>query len=91
MLIYHRKPLKCVHLSPELDVEERCIKEVSQTLDVDDLLHLSTSFYERLHCFSLNVELWDQSRYCNESTNQHPQIIDMTKKSSLYHNVYKEE
>lgn len=51
-----------MHQLPELDVEQWCIHEVSQTLNVDDLLHLSTSFYERLHWFSLNIELWDQLR-----------------------------
>lgn len=69
------KVYEYLYLLPKLDVEERCITEVRQTLDVDDLLHLRTSFYERLHRFSLNIDLWDQLR-SYKSTNQHvPQTI----------------
>lgn len=66
-----------MHLLPELDVEQWCITEVSQTLDVDDLLHLSTSFYERLHWFRLNIELWDQLR--RKTNNKHTLIMYTTK------------
>lgn len=43
---------------PELDVEQWGIREVSQTLDVEDLLDLGSSLYQWFHWFGLNVKLW---------------------------------
>lgn len=52
-----KQVLACLNL-PELDVEQRSVREVGQTLDVEDLLDLGSSFYQRLHWFGLNVKLW---------------------------------
>lgn len=43
---------------PELDIEQWGIREVSQTLNVEDLLDLGPTLYEWFHWFGLNIELW---------------------------------
>lgn len=43
---------------PELDVEQWGIREVSQTLNVEDLLDLGSTLYQWFHWFGLNIELW---------------------------------
>lgn len=49
--------LSLVYVLPELDVEKWRISEVRQTLDVDNLLHLCSTFHQRIHRFQLNVQL----------------------------------
>ena len=43
---------------PELDVEQWGIREVGQTLNVEDLLDLGATLYQWFHWFGLNIELW---------------------------------
>lgn len=43
---------------PELNVEQWCIREVSQTLNVEDLLDLGSTLYQWFHWLGLYIELW---------------------------------
>ena len=63
---------------PEFDVEQRGFREVSQTLDVEDLLDLGPPLHQRLHCFGLDVELWllvkDHQDITLDLLYQHPKL-----------------
>lgn len=45
---------------PELDIEHRSICEVWHALNVEDLLHLSPTFYYRVYCLGVDIQLWRQ-------------------------------
>lgn len=42
----------------ELDVEHWCLCEIRQTFHVEDLLDLSSSFYQGVHRLGVDIELW---------------------------------
>lgn len=45
-------------LTPELNVEHGYVAELRHTLDVQDLLELSSALDDGLHGFSVDVQLW---------------------------------
>lgn len=49
--------LRCQATIPEFDVDKGGLREITQAFNVQDLLNLSPSLYQWLHCFRLNVEL----------------------------------
>lgn len=45
---------------PKLNVEDRGFHEIGHTLHVEDLLNLSSTLYNGVHCLSVNNQLWKQ-------------------------------
>lgn len=42
---------------PKLNVEDRGFREIGDTLNVEDLLNLSSTLYNGVHCLSMNNQL----------------------------------